>query len=263
MEAKKMKKRIYVYGIVLTLVLTSCVASGWLIFDTPVAMDDDDSNSRFYINASDGRRAKLFFWDEDDGQFWEWFIDEDAPNYFYESYYDGSTYYWGRTVRYQASDSCIHWGFGDSSPVYRIEVPPTDNVHGKMRANDFICYSDKRAKINLSELSDTDVLQVCRLIDIYLYKDVESGTNNDGKLIFNDTLNTYGFGCLAQDLYYNILESFDKDVGKKLANYIVHVPEDDSKDHWSVNYKAISLLYSLGWKINDKRISALEDVVFS
>jgi len=225
-------------------------------------LTETTTNTKLHIYADNSYKAKLFWWDADDGNYWESYIDEDAPDVFYWNYWDGTNIEYGMTLRYTIADE-VYTGFGDLSPGYRVETPNVGSTDGRMRANAFTPYSDIRAKTKLIEnLPREMVCSFCENVStgiwLFAWKDCEQDI--DGTIYINNTnYSRLDLGIPAQYLF-NWINDTDRfgQYAERLAHMIVHVPKDESKDFWSVNYNAVHLLYNKYTSFLQKDIKILE-----
>lgn len=145
-------------------------------------------------------------------------------------------------------DSARDVGINDAVPTYQLELPNTAGYSGEMRAYDYQTYSDIRCKYPVIEnLPENMVRSFCENVStgvwVFAFKDCyqdENGTIYIGEANYSNL----DFGIPAQYLFnwINNTERFGQ-YAERLAHTVVYKPEDETVDFWSVNYRAIFLIY--------------------
>lgn len=141
-------------------------------------------------------------------------------------------------------------GIGLTNPGYRLELPNTASVAGRGRAESWVTYSDARLKQGQQEIGDA--LSIISQLTPKTYTQYGSSFNEGGELILDDE-GSQTVGLVAQEVF-DVLEPLG------LAD-VVHVPEDESTDLWSLNYgKFIPLNIAAIKELNDK-VTLLEKTI--
>ena len=104
------------------------------------------------------------------------------------------------------------------------------DVEGDIQCTSLTETSDERIKDIIKELPKNKVKQFCENITIWLFK-----FNNTQ---FNISNSGYGVGIIAQELYNYTVDMF----GEQYANCLVNVGSETVL--WSINYKAISMIFA-------------------
>ena len=143
-----------------------------------------------------------------------------------------------------------------ASPNYLIELPNVaSNSGGRGNANRWDTYSDKRFKEDFSGLPENYVIELCRLINWRIYKPISNWQDENGTIYKGETENEYCIAAYAQPLYWDIINTFGNNtLAHKIANQIVHKPQDENRDYWTVNYDSIFMITSRGLQIADNYI---------
>ena len=117
-------------------------------------------------------------------------------------------------------------GFGTESPTHRIDLESVNGNAGWVRAYDYKYHSDGRLKVNREGVSG-GLDKVLQMEPVY-YDWLHSSKDDNGNLVIGG-LQDGGrdLGFIAQDLY-------------KILPEVVGVPEDESKDTWSVSYAKLT-----------------------
>jgi len=121
-------------------------------------------------------------------------------------------------------------GIGTTSPGYRLELPNIASTAGRGRANQWVTYSDERAKADTTRL--TGALDIINQLNPIQYHAIDVEKKKDEKLgkvslVFADKPHAkWSYGLCAQELY-------------RVLPDIVGVPEDENTDLWDINYTAL------------------------
>ncbi len=133
-------------------------------------------------------------------------------------------------------------------PVYALELANSTTIGlGRARANAWITYSDGRIKNNRKPLSyGLNTLMALQPLE---YQQHDSGHDKNANLEIYPTM-TSELGFIAQDL-------------QKVIPEIVHQPEDEQKDLWSVDYIRLVPVLTKAIQEQETSIQKLEKICTS
>lgn len=115
-------------------------------------------------------------------------------------------------------------GINNSAPTYALELPNNATVSvGQARANAWITYSDGRIKKNQETMS-YGLMEILQLKP-KSYQQFASKFE-DGELRLKEGSEQDNIGFIAQEVYHILPE-------------VVHKPQDESNDLWSVDYEKV------------------------